>query len=321
MPHGRTHLLNTCGWCCFCCCCSCGCRPSMGEYCRFHANTKDQQKKPKGGNAAFIAESIDALLSGDNKERRTAILNKLAPSSVASFAVGCSASAAAPAAPAADSNHQQQQQKENTPTQPYQQQQPHQQAKQQTMSSKSYPEHPSTSTCRCLLSYRPTNPLTPVVTTTTTTAAAAAAELLQRNLLLQQACSKSPTQASSSDAPTSNHKTSTATPASSLRNRSSNASSSSSSSSSSSVGACPPNSGNTSGPAERERQAVEGFVKKLREIVALPAVSRLVVVDCSTHQVLLLMQVLFFCVRCPPSGRHQRHGPRDSAVCRPTHAI
>ncbi|KAL8271189.1 hypothetical protein Esti_004850 [Eimeria stiedai] len=80
-----------------------------------------------------------------------------------------------------------------------------------------------------------------------------------RNMLLHQAIgSTSPTQASSSEAPACSNKRKASI---ALSNDSSNSTSTSSSSSSSS----------SSSADERERQAVQGFVKKLKEIVALPA--------------------------------------------------
>ncbi|KAL8432278.1 hypothetical protein Efla_000862 [Eimeria flavescens] len=86
-------------------------------------------------------------------------------------------------------------------------------------------------------------------------------KLLQRNSLLQKALSSntSPTQASSTD-----------TPDDSSKRKAFSATISSSSSSSSSLPVL--SSSSSSSAEERERQAVQGFVKKLKEIVDLPAV-------------------------------------------------
>ncbi|CDJ51280.1 hypothetical protein, conserved [Eimeria brunetti] len=109
--------------------------PSMGEYCRFHVNVKDQQQT-RAGQGPSIAESISELLEGADKEKCKAILNRLAPSSA--FAAAAAPLPAAPAAAAAglqqgtqQQQQQHQQQKENIP-----QQQLHK--KQQTMNSRPF---------------------------------------------------------------------------------------------------------------------------------------------------------------------------------------
>ncbi|CDJ56082.1 hypothetical protein, conserved [Eimeria maxima] len=256
--------------------------PSMGEYCRFHVNTKDHQKA-KGGHATSVADSINELLDSSDKDRRAAILNTLAPSSAASAAAAAAASAAAVGPAHGDTsqqahkqkeNIQQQQQKENIPQQ-------HLHAKQQTMSSMLGLLLLPIAVIAILSSAD----IAGLLTVATPYGAAPATELLQRSILLHQTSRSTPPPVNGNDSLTSSSKVTSTPTGSSARNSSnssgnkssnsssrknSNGNSSSTSSTTSSNGSCTQSSNSTispvmcsnsssSSPADRDKQAAEAF--------------------------------------------------------------
>ncbi|OEH74280.1 hypothetical protein cyc_03694 [Cyclospora cayetanensis] len=188
--------------------------PSMGEYCRFHVNVKNQRST--GLRASLVEESIDELLCGSNKEKRAEILRKIAPS------------AGAHADAAADPRSADLAATSLAPLQVDTAQQ--KQIKQQAMN-----------------------------------------KLLQQNLLLQQSSSKSAPPANSCDDQGSAEKPSKIAAAATKPVRSTITSTARGEPPESSKPSW--NIANLGNAADRERQAVEAFVKKLQEIVALPASS------------------------------------------------
>ncbi|XP_026189751.1 uncharacterized protein LOC34620348 [Cyclospora cayetanensis] len=188
--------------------------PSMGEYCRFHVNVKNQRST--GLRASLVEESIDELLCGSNKEKRAEILRKIAPS------------AGAHADAAADPRSADLAATSLAPLQVDTAQQ--KQIKQQAMN-----------------------------------------KLLQQNLLLQQSSSKSAPPANSCDDQGSAEKPSKIAAAATKPIRSTITSTARGEPPESSKPSW--NIANLGNAADREHQAVEAFVKKLQEIVALPASS------------------------------------------------